>query len=441
MQKAQRRISADDLWELWPSIRDGERVEWFESLDRGEEEDFFSSLDPEDQADLLERLGEKERRLWMRTLPPDDAADVLQQIEDDQLREDLKSYLSAQTLRETTALLAYAEDDAGGLMSPRFARLRPDMTVDEAITYLRRQMSSIELETLYYCYVLDTAQHLLGIASIADLFRCPATALISDIMEKDIVSVDEETDQETVAVLFAREDLIALPVLDENGVMMGIITIDDIVDVVQEEATEDFQKMGAVEALDTTYLQAGVTEMVRKRAGWLVILFFGSLITTKAMAAYEDLMLEAVVLTIFIPLIISTGGNSGSQAATLITRAMALGEVRLRDVLGVFRRELIVGSILGITLGIIGFGRVLLGQWFGMGYGEYYMTFAFAISLSIAACVLYGSLVGAMLPFLLKFFRVDPASASAPFVSTLVDATGIILYFTILQLVLSGTML
>lgn len=432
-------ISFDDLWELWSTLKDSERGDWFEQLNRIDAEDFFISITSEDQADLLAGMSSKERRIWMRLLAPDDAADLLQVIDSEELRESLKMQLDVRVRKEVVALMAYEEDEAGGLMSPRFARIRPDMTVDEAIAFIRKQMSE-ELETIYYIYVLDTQRHLLGVVSLEDLFKCAGNSKIRDIMETDLTTINDETDQETVAILFAREDYFALPVVDENNVMQGIITIDDVVDVVQDEATEDMQKFGGMAALDTPYFQTDILSLYTKRVGWLVILFLGSLFTTKAMSHYEDAMAKVVVLSIFVPLIISTGGNSGSQAATLITRAFALGELRLRDIGKVFRRELIVGSTLGFTLGFLGFARVIIAHYFGHSDFEYYMRLSLVISFSTAACVLSGSIFGSMLPFILKFFKVDPATASAPFVATLVDVTGIFVYFSISHLFLSNVL-
>lgn len=432
-------ISFDDLWELWSTLKDSERGDWFEQLNRIDAEDFFISITSEDQADLLAGMSSKERRIWMRLLAPDDAADVLQVIDSEELRESLKMELDVRVRKEVVALMAYEEDEAGGLMSPRFARIRPDMTVDEAIAFIRKQMSE-ELETIYYIYVLDTQRHLLGVVSLEDLFKCVGNSKIRDIMETDLTTINDETDQETVAILFAREDFFALPVVDENNVMQGIITIDDVVDVVQDEATEDMQKFGGMAALDTPYFQTDILSLYTKRVGWLIILFLGSLFTTKAMSHYEDAMAKVVVLSIFVPLIISTGGNSGSQAATLITRAFALGELRLRDIGKVFRRELIVGGILGLTLGFLGFARVIVAHYLGYSDFEYYLRLSLVISFSTAACVLSGSIFGSMLPFVLKFFKVDPATASAPFVATLVDVTGIFVYFSISHLFLSNVL-
>ena len=434
-------IDTDDLWEIWPTLDSEERVEWFDQLDSVDAEDFFSSIPCEDQAELLRLFPEKKQRHYFKGLAPDDAADVLQLFdEDDTLRETMKNYLPERVRKEVTALMAYEEDEAGGLMSTRFARIRPDMHVDEAIAYVRKQIRE-ELETMYYIYVLDGQQHLLGVVSFEDLFKSPGEVLISDLMETDVTTVDEEMDQEQIAILFAREDFFALPVVKADNVMVGIITIDDIVDVVTEEATEDIQKMGGMAALDSDYTQASKTEMYIKRVGWLVILFLGTIVSTRAMAAYEDEMSKVIVLCTFVPLITASGGNTGSQAATMVTRAMALGELHLRDCFKVLGREIIIGSELGGTLGVLGFLIVGAYQLLGLlddNNPAGFWRLAATISLSVFVLVLFGSILGSMLPFLLKACRVDPASASAPFVTTIIDATGIVIYFTIATLILTN---
>ena len=274
----------------------------------------------------------------MRLLAPDDAADVLQAMEPGD-RPPFLALLDPATRGEVTALLAYAEDAAGGLMNPRYVRLRPEITVEVAIRYLRRQ--AIRGHRSDRLRVRARArQRLLGVVSFRELFAAPPERLVSDIMHTDLVTVTDETDQEAVAQLLAEEGLLAIPVVDAEGRMKGIVTADDIVDVVQEEATEDIQKIGGSEALDAPYLQIGFADMVRKRGRWLAVLFVGEMLTATAMGYFEEEIARAVVLALFVPLIISSGGNSGSQATTLVIRAMALGEVRLRDWWRVVRREL-----------------------------------------------------------------------------------------------------
>jgi magnesium transporter len=260
-------------------------------------------------------------------------------------------------------------------------------------------------------------------------------------MQRELVTVGEEMDQEAVGRLFATHHLLSLPVVDAEGRMKGVVTADDIVDVVSEEATEDIQKIGGSEALDTPYLATGFARMTRKRGGWLAALFLGEMLTATAMAHFEDEIARAVVLALFVPLIISSGGNSGSQASTLVIRAMALGELRLRDWWRVIRRELVSGLALGGILASIGLLRILLWQAVFHLYGEHYVLIALTVAFSLVGVVTFGTLAGSMLPFLLRRLGFDPASASAPFVATLVDVTGLVIYFTVASVVLRGALL
>lgn len=437
--EVREQVTAEELHDAWPALAPDDRAEGFLMLAREEADDFFQSLPPMEQAQILERLPTGERRLWIRTLAPDDAADVMQEVTPE-VRGRLLELLETATRHEVTALLAYAEDDAGGLMSPRFARVRPDMTADEAIRYLRRQASD-HLETIYYAYVLDGEQHLLGVVSFRVLVASPPERLVRDIMEKKVISVPEDLDQEAVARLITQHDLLAVPVIDRHGRMKGIVTVDDIVDVVQEEATEDMHKLGGMEALDTPYMQATFFDMVKKRAGWLAILFFGEMLTASAMARYEHEIAQAVVLALFVPLIISSGGNTGSQAATLVIRAMALGEVRLRDWHRILGREISAGLSLGLILAVLGFMRVAVWEWAFQAYGPHYLLVGLTVAVSLVGVVMWGTISGSMLPFAIRRIGFDPASASAPFVATLVDVSGLIIYFTAAHLILTGTLL
>jgi magnesium transporter len=430
-------LEAAELADAWPALSIEERAEGFRLLSSVEAEDLFLGLTAHDQAELLLALPAGERQLWIRQLAPDDAADFVQEAPEAE-RDRLLALIDAETRREVTALLAYAEDEAGGLMSPRYARLRPEMRVDEAISYLRRQARE-RLETIYYIYVLDADQRLIGVISFRELFAAPPDKTVRDVMRVDVVTVPYDMDQEAVAQTIAEHDLMAVPVLDAQGRIQGIVTVDDIVDVVREEATEDIQKIGGTSALDAPYLQVGILEMVRKRVGWLAILFIGSLLTATVISYFEDQIAKAVVLALFIPLIISSGGNSGSQATTLVIRALAIGEVRPRDWALVLWREVRAGLLLGAILGVIGFARVFLLPPDDPTTPA--TLIALVVATSLLGIVLWGSLVGAMLPFILSRLGLDPASASAPFVATLVDVTGLVLYFSVAMLFLRGTLL
>ncbi len=429
----------DDLADAWPVLPVEDRAEGFRLLPSLEAEDFFLHLSSREQAELLLALHPPERRRWMRLLEPDDAADVVQEVEPEQ-RVELLNLLDEPHRREVRALLAYAEDDAGGLMSPRFARLRPDMTADEAISYVRKQARE-RIETMYYVYVLDERQRLLGVVSFRELFTAPPDRRIADIMETDLVTAHEELDQEALGHLLSEHDLIAIPVVNVEGILKGIVTFDDIVDVVQEEATEDIHKYGGLEALDAPYLEVSFWEMVKARGVWLAVLFVGEMLTASAMGYFEGSIAKAVVLALFLPLIISSGGNSGSQASTLIIRAMSLGQVRLRDWWRVARREVITGLSLGVVLAIIGFVRVLGWEAAFGTYGEHYVLIALTVALSLIGVVMFGTLAGSMLPFALRRLGLDPASASAPMVATLVDVAGVVIYFSAALVILHGTLL
>jgi len=426
------------LWEEWPALSTKKRVRRFKQLPRHEADDFFLSLEPREQTTLLLSLPQGEQRLWLRVLAPDDAVDVIQEAPTEE-RDRLLELFDETTRREVRALLAHSEDDAGGLMNPRFARIRPDMTVGEAIRYLRLQATSVE--TIYYVYVLDNDQKLQGVVSFRQLFQAAEDKLVHDIMVTDVVTVPEHMDQELVARLFQKYNVLALPVVDEGGKMVGIITFDDIADAIREEATEDIQKIGGVEALEAPYLTIAFRQLLKKRAGWLAALFLGEMLTATAMSHYQNEIASAVVLALFVPLIISSGGNSGSQATTLVIRAIALGEVRLRDWWRVLRREVGAGLGLGLILGSIGLARILLWQAIGGTYGVHFMRIALTVAFSLVGVVLWGSVAGSMLPFVLRRAGFDPASASAPLVATLVDVTGLVIYFTIASIVLRGVLL
>ncbi|MGD8276401.1 MAG: magnesium transporter [Gemmatimonadota bacterium] len=433
---ARNEIDIVELAEAWSLLPLAERVTGFKLLKAGDAEEFFFDLDAHDQAEVLSALPASERRLWIRLLAPDDAADLIQAA-DEEHRAGLLNLLDETKRREVSALLAYAEDEAGGLMSSRFARVRPDMTVDEAIAYLRRQaVATIEPETIYYMYVLDSAQKLLGVLSFRDLFASPGNRLVREIMVTDVLSAHEEMDQEALAHLFSEHDLLAVPVVDGEGHLKGIVTVDDIVDVVEEEATEDIQKLGGMVALDEPYLRISFFDLVRKRVGWLTVLFFAQLLTATVIDNYSERIQAITALAIFIPLILSSGGNSGSQASTLVIRALTIDEVRLRDWWRVARRELATGVTMGTILGLLGLGRVTLGAMIGEPLNTDILRLAFTIAISLVAVVVFGTIVGSMLPFALRRAGLDPASASGPLVSTLSDVTGLLIYFTIATLII-----
>lgn len=425
----------EELWDRWPVLSHAERLKQFREMHTGEKANFFLQLNAHDQSRLLLGLPEDQRHVWIRLLAPDDAADMLQEV-DPEDRDSLLRLLDEATRKEVTALLAYKEDEAGGLMNPRFPRLRPDSTVDEAISYLR--MEAARVDHLYYGYVLDQEQHLLGVISLRQLFSADPRKLVRDVMQTELIWVSPDEEQKEVANVVRDSRLLAVPVLDAERHMIGIVTVDDIVDVVEEEASRDIQNVGGMEALDGPYLHTSLTEMVKKRAGWLAILFVGEMFTATAMSFFENEIARAVVLALFLPLIISSGGNSGSQATTLVIQAMAMGDVRLSDWFRVIRRELLSGLALGCILGGIGMIRIFVWQSIFHTYGAQTPILALTILFSLIGVVTFGTLAGSMLPFILRRCGLNPASASAPFVATLVDVTGLVIYFSIARVIMLG---
>ncbi|MFN3455005.1 MAG: magnesium transporter [Pseudobdellovibrio sp.] len=431
--------SVDYLRSHWAQISQENRKEAFFKLSRTDAEELFLSLTAQDQFPLIHECSLLEKRSWVRLLAPDDVADLIQE-DDLEHREEWLSLLDPQTKREVGVLLAYAEDNAGGIMSSRFIRLRPQMNVDEAISYIRLQAKT-QVETIYYAYVLSHDQKLLGVVSFRELFSSSPQKKVDEIMHTDIIRIPVDLDQEQIGQIFSQHDLMALPVIDENDKMVGIVTFDDVAEAVKEEATEDIHKIGGMESLDAPYLQISFREMLQKRAGWLVILLIGEMFTATALGYYEHELNKAVVLAMFLPLIISSGGNSGSQASTLVVRAMALGEVRLIDWWRVLLREITTGLCLGLILGFIALLRIYFWPWRETMYGPHYQYIAYTVAGSIIGVVLWGTISGSMLPFLLRRLKLDPASASAPAVATIVDVTGLIIYFTVASIILKGILL
>jgi magnesium transporter len=439
MQETKTLENLEEAYLKWPNLSDSEKVRVFYSLDRDEEDELFLRLSAAEQKNILEEANPIKIRTWLRSLEPDDLVDLLQEFNEEE-RAKLLVYLDERSKNEVNALLAYRDDVAGGLMNTRFARLRPNMSAEEALKYLRAQG---EIETIYYAYVMEPDQKLIGVVSLRQLFAASPKKMIHEIMTTgtSLVTLQEGLEEEKIAQIFSQWSFLALPVVNAAGIMKGILTVDDVVNVVQDVATEDIQKLGGQEALDAPYFQIGFFSMLQKRAGWLLLLFIGEMFTATAMSHFEVEIEKAVVLALFIPLIISSGGNSGSQASTLIIRAMALGEVRLSDWWRVFLRELSSGLSLGLFLGVIGLMRITLWPTRVSTFGEHYFLIGLAVSCSLVGIVMWGTLAGSMLPFVLRKCRLDPATASAPFVATLVDVTGLVLYFTIASFFLKGTLL
>ncbi|MHB8839488.1 MAG: magnesium transporter, partial [Gemmatimonadaceae bacterium] len=358
-----------------------------------------------------------------------------------------------ETRRETERLLEYPADSAGGLMTTEVVSVLESETVEAALTQVRAIARGGRREAMNTIYAVDAAGSLTGVLSLRELLAAPEGARIHDVAWTDVQTVIGSADREEVARVTSEYDLVAVPVVDERGRLLGAVTVDDVIDAIEEEQTEDVQKLGGMQALDEPYMQTGFLALLKKRAGWLAVLFIGEMFTASAMGYFESELQRASVLMLFVPLIISSGGNSGSQATSLIIRSLALGEAKLSDWWRVAIRELSSGLSLGGILGGIGAFRVLLwqlladkgfrlgGLLIGYDYGPNYMLVAITVGLTLVGVVTFGTLAGSMLPFLLRRVGFDPASASAPFVATLVDVTGLVIYFTVALIILRGTLL
>jgi magnesium transporter len=433
------RLTDLDVRDSWPLLSRADRALAFQLLSREHAGDFFLSLPAADQAELLTSMPAAEKRTWIRALPPHDASHVVRAA-GERLGGVLLSLLDEQTRHEVCGLLAHADDRAGGLLDPRYARLRAEMTMEEALWYLRQQLRE-RRHTLSYAYVLDEDQRLVGVVPYWQLLVEDEAAAVRDIMKRDVVSIREDLPEADVAQRFQQHPFKALPIVDADGRMKGVITAEDVVNIVREAATQDIQKIGGVEVLEEPYLRISLGRLLRKRVGWLAALFVGEMLTATAMGAFENEIARAVVLALFVPLIISSGGNSGSQASTLVIRAMSLGEVRIRDWWRVMRREILIGTSLGAILATIGFFRIMAWSIVFHLYGAHAMAVALTVATSLVGVVLWGSLAGSMLPFLLRRFGFDPATACAPLVATLVDVSGLLIYFGAAAVILRGRLL
>ena len=403
--------------------------------------DVLGYLDEELRAAVLEAMDSGAAALLIARMRPDERADALDQM-DEQAADDILEAIPVKERAETERLLQYEADTAGGLMTTEFVAVPEDHTVEEALAAVRGMARAGRREAMNTVYTLGAHGEITGVMSLRELLAAPEGTRMVDAAWTEIVTVPVTADREEVAQLTSNYDLAAVPVVDAERRLLGVITVDDVIDVIQEEQTEDVQRFGGMDALEEPYLQSSFLDLFRKRTPWLLILFIGQMFTAAAMGFFEDEITAAVVLSLFIPLIISSGGNSGSQATSLIIRAMALQEVGARDWGRVMRRELALGLAFGTLLGLVGVLRVILWQWMGLyPFGDHYLLLAATVGSTVVGVVLFGTLTGAMLPFLLKRVGFDPASASAPLVATLVDVTGVILYFTLALLILRGTLL
>jgi magnesium transporter len=399
----------------------------------------FKILDASEQKRIIKDLPAFKSAELLNELPPDDRVDFLEELPTDAVRELIKTLEPAER-KITLELLGYPENSVGRLMTPDYVYVYEYNTVQEVLDTIRRWGSNSE--TIDVIYIINGRGELMDDIRIRDFLIASPDTKVSDLMDERFISLKVNDDQEVASEVFKMNNRVALPVTDEKNILLGIVTIDDMLWVAQEEYTEDIQKIGGTQALDAPYLDISIPKLIKKRAGWLVILFLSEMLTATAMQFFQHEIETATVLALFIPLIMSSGGNSGSQASTLIIQAMALGEVTLSDWWRVMRRELISGFILGLILGGIGYFRIILWQNLHIfDYGIYWKLIASTIFFSLIGIVLWGSLMGSMLPILLKRLKQDPAASSAPFVATLVDVTGIVIYFSVAYFFLKGILL
>jgi magnesium transporter len=433
-----RNRPASDLADVLTDLPVEDRVLLFRTLPRKEAAAAFEYLEPEAQEALLKGMATEDVAALLNDMAPDDRTMFLEELPASATRQ-LLSLLTPEERSVAVTLLGYPERSIGRLMTPNYIAVRENWTVQYVLDHIRSHGQNSE--TLNVIYVVDDRGVLIDDIRIREFLLTSTANAVSSLMDRRFVALKATDAQETAVNVFQREDRSALPVTDSAGVLIGIVTVDDVLDVAEAKATEDIQRVGGSEALDEPYMEIAFRRMVQKRAGWLTALFIGEMLTATAMGAFEHEIERAVVLALFVPLIISSGGNSGSQASTLVIRALALGEVHLTDWWKVMRREIGAGLALGSILGTIGFLRITIWSTFSTIYGEHWLLVALTVAVALVGVVLWGTLIGSLLPFLLRRLGFDPAASSAPFVATLVDVTGLIIYFSVGIVILRGTLL
>jgi len=391
------------------------------------------------QKDIIQELPPLKTAALLNELPADDRTSFLEELSTNAVRELIK-LLNPEERKITLSLLGYPEGSVGRLMTPDYIAVQADWTISEVLEYIREVGQ--DSETIDVIYVINDQGQLLDDVRIKEFLLSPPDRMVSELTDGRYIELNVYDDQEKANQVFKMNNRVALPVVDNNDILLGIVTIDDVLWVANEEFSEDMQKMGGTEALEEPYLEISIFKLFKKRVGWLIVLFLGEMLTATAMASYEHALDQALILSLFIPLIISSGGNTGSQASSLIIQALTVGEVTLADWWKVMRREIVSGIMLGTVLGIIGLSRVMVwSQIFPEVYGAHYFLVAMVVGVSLIGVVMFGTISGSMLPIMLKRLGADPAVSSAPFVATLVDVTGVIIYFNCAYFFLKGTML
>ncbi len=439
MENQELIFNPADIAETLSELHADERLLAFLKVPKQYKAEVFSHLDPDFQEETIRSIGSEEVSEILNAMTPDDRTALFEDFPDELIKYSI-NHLNPQERRIALKLLGYHSNSIARLMTPYYIQIRKEWTVKRCFQQIKKVGKKVE--TMNHLYVVDERNRLIDDIAIGSLLLAEEDTLISEITDNHFVAITTTTSKEDAVTYFEKYDRAALPIVTESGVLVGIVTIDDIIDQIEEQNTEDIQKFGGLEALDVPYTQTSMMEMVKKRGFWLVILFLSEMLTASAMGYFEDEIQKAVVLALFVPLIISSGGNTGSQAATLIIRAMALQEITLKDWWYVMRKEIFTGLFLGGILGIIGFFRIMIWQEAGFfDYGEHWFFIGLSIAFSLMLIVLWGTLSGSMVPFILKKLNLDPAASSAPFVATLVDVTGLIIYFSVAGIFLSGKLL
>lgn len=428
-----------DLGEIFTDLDPDDEAILLRILPHDLAAEVFEYLSVEDQEKLLHALGNEQVAAILNEIAPDDRTALLEELPAAATQK-LLNLLSPEERKIASELLGYPKHSIGRRMTPEYVAIQKGWTVADVLGYLRKQGD--KRDVIGQLYVVDEKAVLVDLVRLRNLVVADPATPVTELLENQFHALHATDHEETAVGAFKKYDVTMLPVTNSQGVLVGVVTVDDVLDLAERQATEDIQKLGGMEALDAPYLKISVLSMLKKRAPWLSVLFVSEMFTSTAMQYFQTEIEKAAVLAIFLPLILSSGGNSGSQATTLIIRAMALRDVMLRDWWKVFRRELAAGLLLGLTLAALGFVRILLWQELHLkDYGPHYLLLALTIGGSLIGVVLWGSLIGAMLPIFLKLLRLDPATCSAPFVATMVDVTGIIIYFTVAYHLLHGTLL
>lgn len=427
-----------DLAEAVSELDELDRAIVFRLLTKDKAADTFEYLDHDVQLSLLKTLGQETVASILEEMSPDDRTAFLEELPGTVVKQ-LIELLSPEERAVARTLLGYPPDSLCRLMTPEYIAVPKNWTVQEVMGTIRKRAR--EIEDLEYIYVVDEKGKLVDDIRLKDVLTAEPDQRVEELMDGNFLFLKAGDTKENAVQMFKQYDRSSLPIVSDDGILLGIVTVDDVLDIVEEIDTQDIQRFGGLESLEYPYARTPLLELVRKRAGWLVILFLSEMLTATAMGYFEEEIARAVVLALFVPLIISSGGNSGSQAATLIIRAMALQEITLRDWWFVMRREILSGLLLGTTLGFIGFLRIAVWTLFTNIYGPHWFLIAVTVAFSLVGVVMWGTLAGSMLPFVLRRLGFDPASSSAPFVATLVDVTGLIIYFSFASVILRGTLL